>query len=117
MSKYEYTTVYEEFTGLKPPEPKTIKPKRRRGHGHPYRMRVNMQDLDQQTPSVDCETTDTPKALFQSSTHQTQPAFHNNIKSLPLLHENTEHSPQSPTVKYKKRRIYTPDHVHTDTFE
>ncbi|WP_461534587.1 hypothetical protein [Spongorhabdus nitratireducens] len=43
-SKYIYKTVYEEFTGLKPPEPKNAKPKRRRGYGHPYRMRLNMQD-------------------------------------------------------------------------
>lgn len=47
MSKYIYTTIYEQFTGLKPPEPKNQKPRRRRGYGHPYRMRLNMQDDDQ----------------------------------------------------------------------
>ncbi|MDP0562529.1 MAG: hypothetical protein QS721_09495 [Candidatus Endonucleobacter sp. (ex Gigantidas childressi)] len=115
MSKYEYTTVYEEFTGLKPPEPKAIKPKRRRGHGHPYRMRVNMQDIHQQPSSVDCETLDTPKALFEPSARQVPQEFYSNIKSPALSHESPEHKTQSPTVKYKKRRIYTPDHVHTDT--
>lgn len=44
MSKYIYATVYEQFTGLKPPEPKSHKPRRRRGYGHPYRMRLNMQE-------------------------------------------------------------------------
>ncbi|MRI34704.1 hypothetical protein EOPP23_17110 [Endozoicomonas sp. OPT23] len=48
MSKYIYATVYEQFTGLKPPEPKSNKPRRRRGFGHPYRMRLNIQDEDQQ---------------------------------------------------------------------
>ena len=44
MSKYIYTTIYEQFTGLKPPEPKDHKSRRRRGFGHPYRMRLNMQE-------------------------------------------------------------------------
>ena len=46
MSKYLYTTVYEEFTGSKPPEPQDSKPKRKRGYGHPYRMRLNMQESE-----------------------------------------------------------------------
>lgn len=49
MSKYIYATVYEQFTGLKPPEPKSHKPRRRRGYGHPYRMRLNMQENEQDT--------------------------------------------------------------------
>ncbi|WP_281648829.1 hypothetical protein [Parendozoicomonas sp. Alg238-R29] len=44
MSKYLYSTVYEEFTGLKPPEPTDNKQRRKRGYGHPYRMRLNMQE-------------------------------------------------------------------------
>ena len=52
-SKYIYKTVYEEFTGLKPPEPKNAKPKRRRGYGHPYRMRLNMQDEAQPVEAND----------------------------------------------------------------
>ena len=44
MSKYLYATVYEEFTGLKPPEPTDNKQRRKRGYGHPYRMRLNMQE-------------------------------------------------------------------------
>ena len=48
MSKYIYATVYEQFTGLKPPEPKSHKPRRRRGYGHPYRMRLNMQEEEQE---------------------------------------------------------------------
>ena len=49
MSKYIYTTIYEQFTGLKPPEPKDHKPRRRRGYGHPYRMRLNMQESNDQS--------------------------------------------------------------------
>ncbi len=48
MSKYIYATIYEQFTGLKPPEPQSNKPRRKRGYGHPYRMRLNIQDEDQQ---------------------------------------------------------------------
>ena len=44
MSKYLYATVYEEFTGLKPPEPTDNKQRRKRGYGHPYRMRLNIQE-------------------------------------------------------------------------
>ena len=44
MSKYLYATVYEKFTGEKPPEPQNAKNRRRRGCGHPYRLRLNMQD-------------------------------------------------------------------------
>lgn len=51
MSKYIYATVYEQFTGLKPPEPKSHKPRRRRGYGHPYRMRLNMQE-EQDTQEI-----------------------------------------------------------------
>ncbi|MBU2707644.1 hypothetical protein KCM76_16740 [Zooshikella marina] len=54
MPKYLYPTVYEQFTGQKPPEPqeREEKPKRpRRTHGHPYRMRHNMQQTQEQLPS------------------------------------------------------------------
>ena len=50
MSKYLYQTVYEEFTGLKPPEPTDNKQRRKRGYGHPYRMRLNMQDAPEEKP-------------------------------------------------------------------
>ncbi len=50
MSKYLYATVYEEFTGLKPPEPTDNKQRRKRGYGHPYRMRLNMQDETENKP-------------------------------------------------------------------
>ena len=58
MSKYIYATVYEQFTGLKPPEPKSNKPRRRRGYGHPYRMRLNIQDEDQQEQEALLESDD-----------------------------------------------------------
>ncbi|AMO57252.1 hypothetical protein GZ77_16370 [Endozoicomonas montiporae] len=55
MSKYIYATVYEQFTGLKPPEPKSHKPRRRRGYGHPYRMRLNLQEGEQDTQEINNE--------------------------------------------------------------
>ena len=71
MSKYIYTTIYEQFTGLKPPEPKNQKPRRRRGYGHPYRMRLNMQDDDQSPtellqdePQVQAEPAVAPKPFL-----------------------------------------------------
>ena len=39
MSKYLYPTVYELFTGTKPPEPEEKKIKKKRPYGHPYRFR------------------------------------------------------------------------------
>lgn len=50
MSKYLYATVYEEFTGLKPPEPTDNKQRRKRSYGHPYRMRLNMQEETETKP-------------------------------------------------------------------
>ncbi|WP_299727943.1 hypothetical protein [uncultured Endozoicomonas sp.] len=68
MSKYIYTTIYEQFTGLKPPEPKDQKPRRRRGYGHPYRMRLNMQDAsvqDSELLSSGNEDPDMPRDAFE----------------------------------------------------
>ncbi|MCL6416544.1 hypothetical protein MIB92_12865 [Aestuariirhabdus sp. Z084] len=49
MSKYLYTTVYEQFTGEKPPQPKADNERKaRRTHGHPYRMRHNMRMQEQE---------------------------------------------------------------------
>lgn len=72
MSKYAYTTVYEEFTGLKPPEPKTAKVRRKRGYGHPYRMRLNMQEDNQQlvdTPAYEEENQAAYKPAYEQSYH------------------------------------------------
>lgn len=84
MSKYIYATVYEQFTGLKPPEPKSHKPRRRRGYGHPYRMRLNMQeseDHNQESTSVDCNQISDDELDFQQEpTRQplNQPHLHQN---------------------------------------
>lgn len=129
MSKYSYTTVYEEFTGLKPPEPKTSKPRRRRGYGHPYRMRLNMQDENQppleslDTPYRETENAfearehhlpQTPRSIFRGTrgrksaagnshhaAHNTMMEEHNNYS----CHDDDHHAP--PKVTYKKRRHYS----------
>ncbi|WP_330926388.1 hypothetical protein [Candidatus Sororendozoicomonas aggregata] len=105
MSKYSYTTVYEEFTGLKPPEPKTTKPRRRRGFGHPYRMRLSMQE-DAQQPELQAEqpqtnsansqpeVTPSPKSLFRANMNRQEDAY------------DRPHRHHAPKVTYKKRRHY-----------
>ncbi len=106
MSKYIYTTIYEQFTGLKPPEPKSSKPRRRRGFGHPYRMRLNMHEDGVET--VDNEddhcheqnemdySDRQPNSVFQSAEIKPQPTIFEDI-----------HPHTSPKVTYKKRRQYS----------
>ncbi|MCK5895143.1 MAG: hypothetical protein KAG53_12265 [Endozoicomonadaceae bacterium] len=105
MSKYVYTTVYEEFTGIKPPEPKEHKPKKKRSYGHPYRMRLNMQNHD--SPS-----NEKPPLPF----NEEYPSFNDNdypdnlgnylVKPEGTPREDSEPcmSEASPRVTYKKRR-------------
>lgn len=120
MSKYIYATVYEQFTGLKPPEPKSHKPRRRRGYGHPYRMRLNMQeseDQNQESTSGDCNHIGDDELDFQQEpTRQplNQPYRHQNysIRTTPQKPVECqsfieEQKPTcSPKVTYKKRRHY-----------
>ena len=137
MSKYIYTTIYEQFTGLKPPEPKNQKPRRRRGYGHPYRMRLNMQEDDQSqtellnedTP-VQVEPTVAPKPFLTPPTG-TSPVRNNrtgrtpgqsirprrtgtgnsgNFQSharAPMPEELQPTKSAEPKVTYKKRRHYS----------
>lgn len=130
MSKYIYTTIYEQFTGLKPPEPKDHKPRRRRGYGHPYRMRLNMQEdsvqgselLSDQAPERDVFE-QAPVSVFQPSVNK-QPVrrfssgnqgYRNGNNSIasgnmsyrPAMPED-HHNNAEPKVTYKKRRQYNP---------
>ena len=127
MSKYAYTTVYEEFTGLKPPEPKAAKPRRRRGYGHPYRMRLNMQDDAQQTtadetyevantapaqPSYETPAYDKPayeKPAYENRERQPRFLFTGTMRRTETLtYENASpNKHHAPKVTYKKRRHYT----------
>ncbi|WP_257296123.1 hypothetical protein [Endozoicomonas sp. YOMI1] len=134
MSKYIYTTIYEQFTGLKPPEPKDHKPRRRRGYGHPYRMRLNMQEGSVQNSELlsgrDSERDlyeQTPVSIFQPSvTKQPVRRFSSGGQSYrsgnsvgnnssmsgtmncrPAAPED-RHSSAEPKVTYKKRRQYGP---------
>ncbi len=108
MSKYSYTTVYEEFTGLKPPEPKTTKPRRRRGFGHPYRMRLNMHEHEDVQHDAELsadqplanninnepEITTLPKPLFRANMNRQEDAY------------DQPHQHHAPKVTYKRRRHY-----------
>lgn len=126
MSKYIYTTIYEQFTGLKPPEPKDQKPRRRRGYGHPYRMRLNMQENS--SPGGDAHSSadseqdvfdHAPVSVFQPSVKK-QPVhrftsgnqgYHGGnsaiVGSLPAMHE-PRHTSAEPKVTYKRRRHFGP---------
>lgn len=129
MSKYIYTTIYEQFTGLKPPEPKEQKPKRRRGYGHPYRMRLNMQEeaLEQKEMA---SVSDFNREMPETSTQFQQPRephsnvrrfnanagnyrspSHNSMSYRPVMVSPSEpeygHSSSAePRVTYKKRRNF-----------
>ncbi len=127
MSKYIYTTIYEQFTGLKPPEPKDQKPRRRRGYGHPYRMRLNMQENASQGgdahPSDDSEQgifEHTPIPVFQPTVKKQSvrrfssggQGYHPGnsssvISSMPAMHEG-RHNTAEPKVTYKRRRHFGP---------
>lgn len=117
MSKYIYATVYEQFTGLKPPEPKSHKPRRRRGYGHPYRMRLNMQEheegIEEGTErefSDDFETQ--PTCIPELSGNTSRPTIkartntYAPIESAPLIDDHP--TSRLPKVTYKKRRHYGP---------
>ncbi|WP_067520147.1 hypothetical protein [Endozoicomonas ascidiicola] len=132
MSKYIYTTIYEQFTGLKPPEPKDQKPRRRRGYGHPYRMRLNMQDASVQgsellssgneDPDMPRDTFEQPPvSIFQptvkpqsvrrfSSGNQgyRSPSSGNVLSSRSAFPEEPVigNNNSEPKVTYKKRRQY-----------
>lgn len=126
MSKYIYTTIYEQFTGLKPPEPKDQKPRRRRGYGHPYRMRLNMQENSSQAgdarSSVDAEQDvfdHSPVSVFQPSVKKQSvhrftsgnQTYHGGnstiVGGLPSMHE-ARHAGAEPKVTYKRRRHFGP---------
>ncbi|MGI9276447.1 MAG: hypothetical protein ACR2PT_16585 [Endozoicomonas sp.] len=117
MSKYIYSTVYEQFTGLKPPEPKSHKPRRRRGYGHPYRMRLNMQESEHEEgeegeegfedsyqeeftlenePREISKPAPSPKPIYEARANLRN-AFED------------DHSSKLPKVTYKKRRQYEPE--------
>ena len=137
MSKYIYTTIYEQFTGLKPPEPKNQKPRRRRGYGHPYRMRLNMQEDDQSQTEplnediqVQAEPAVAPKPFLKPPVSNS-PARNNrtgrspeqsirsrrtrsgnngnfqNHTRAPIPEELTPTKSAEPKVTYKKRRHYS----------
>lgn len=135
MSKYIYTTIYEQFTGLKPPEPKNQKPRRRRGYGHPYRMRLNMQeddstqermlDEDTQVQAADIEQPVAPKPFLKPPASKSpvrkrtghalrsrrnppqSPAQPAVSQSRSQIREEFSPKTPEPKVTYKKRRHYS----------
>lgn len=129
MSKYIYTTIYEQFTGLKPPEPKDHKPRRRRGFGHPYRMRLNMQENADQGSELLFSSHEPERDVFeQAQVSVFQPtvkkqsvrrftsgnqAYRSSSSSNSTMSSYTpmpedRHGNCEPKVTYKKRRQYGP---------
>ena len=92
MSKYIYATVYEQFTGLKPPEPKSHKPRRRRGYGHPYRMRLNMQENEHEETEEENKSVDSFDSASTIDHKFEQPRLNDNFEINP---GNADHSLKS----------------------
>ncbi|OQX36643.1 MAG: hypothetical protein B0D91_08615 [Oceanospirillales bacterium LUC14_002_19_P2] len=105
MSKYMYTTVYEEFTGIKPPEPKEHKPKRKRSYGHPYRMRLNMQNNTASGNEKPQRHFNNESMPLESSDYNTASDSYIVNSSRPKQEESHfSMSDTAPRVTYKKRR-------------
>ena len=111
MSKYIYATVYEQFTGLKPPEPKSHKPRRRRGYGHPYRMRLNMQESEHEEGEEGYNDGYEEEFALESEPHDIrkpvsspQPIYEARPSMRNAFEDN--HASKLPKVTYKKRRQY-----------
>ena len=101
MSKYIYATVYEQFTGLKPPEPKSHKPRRRRGYGHPYRMRLNMQENEHEEREEDNSRPGDALDSVTTRDHKfEQPRFNDNLEMNP---GNTDRSLKPRSDKIRNR--------------
>ncbi|WP_426417650.1 hypothetical protein [Aestuariirhabdus sp. LZHN29] len=95
MSKYLYTTVFEQFTGEKPPEPQTNNERKpRRTHGHPYRMRHNMRMQEQELQGEQCQT--------QTERH---PGGTDNRSIADIADIESRRKPKAqPTIVFKKSR-------------
>ena len=134
MAKYLYTTVYEQFTGQKPPEPEP-KPehRQRKTHGHPYRMRHNLQTQREQQDGElhnSYESNEHQQDDQQPLNNNAKPGYHSrgtghpfrqnrvrqqanyNSQQSQTSYEAGENKPRynnnqaSPKVTYKKRRQY-----------
>ncbi|MDE1462948.1 hypothetical protein [Spartinivicinus poritis] len=96
MAKYLYTTVYEQFTGQKPPEPEP-KPehRQRKTHGHPYRMRHNMQNQRDQQEG------DLQPPSYQQESQQHSGNGYNNTRS---SHNNAGHNNKGTGHPFRQNR-------------
>lgn len=127
MAKYLYTTVYEQFTGQKPPEPEA-KPehRQRKTHGHPYRMRHNLQTQRDQQEEGEFNHVHNNEERQQPLNNNAKPGFHSrgtghpfrqnrarqqqanyNEQSQPSYETGdarSKYDNQAPKVTYKKRR-------------
>ena len=119
MGKYVYKTVYEEFTGQKPPEPKVDKPKNKRGLGHPYRMRLNVKEEENlgntdtyitQTLNTHAKKQSQPQVRKTLNTPQKKynPEFNFKDTGQNLIQSFGERNTSAPKVSYKKRRHFQP---------
>ncbi len=101
MSKYLYQTVYEQFTGEKPPEPEAKEERTsRRGHGHPYRMRHNMRMQQQETAqNSDTKITRHPNAGQAHSSYNRDEMSITEIAKI-----EARHNIATTKITYKKTR-------------
>lgn len=115
MSKYLYTTVYEKFTGMKPPEPqKEEKSERRRGMGHPYRMRLQQQETKKKPSTQKTETNRcrNPYRLRQfhqqnsGDNYRQQPEQNGHSAPQHRAQEPNHHQPALSEPRNPPRRLY-----------
>ena len=108
MSKYLYRTVYEKFTGNKPPEPADKKNQRKRGCGHPYRIRFGAKknkpttvDKDESTegyeqlPDTKEGRNDRYSSYVESSYQENNPFYTNHSEDGENVHNQNRNNPYS----------------------
>ena len=131
MSKYIYKTIYEEFTGMKPPEPKQNKQKNKnykRLSGHPYKSKYTSHDKrylknkyfhdfqlsnsgqsNNTTYSNDYLSSDTGLTMAQIRSNSFNTTTNYNLNSIGRINNSRQQNyKSSPMIKRLEQRYYKP---------
>ena len=136
MSKYIYKTIYEEFTGMKPPEPKQNKQKNksyRRLSGHPYKSKHASYEKRyfkkkifsnfQLSNSSQLNNNNYSPDYLSSDTELTMAKIRNNGFNTPTNHSldgikrMSNHRHQAPMIKRLERKYYKPAHNNQQSMQ
>jgi hypothetical protein len=132
MSKYIYKTIYEEFTGMKPPEPKQNKQKNksyRRLSGHPYKSKhasyekryfkkkifsnfqlSNSSQLNNSNYSPDYLSSDTELTMAKIRNNGFNTTTNHNLDSTNRMNPRHQNYNSAPVIKRLERKYYKPVH-------